>query len=597
MLTKIRRFLFLASALALLGLAGMLVRPLHRQQIRHDLTSEPVKGVSPGMVLATTALGAFRGVIVDIVWIRMENLKNEGKFFEIVQLADLACRLAPRFPKVWDFNAWNMAYNVSVQVPEYSERWPWVKKGIELLRSEGIPNNPNEPELYFSLAWIFMHKIGDQLDDAHFWYKQQLGMTMHEVLGGGGDRETLKRLRDAPRTRRDLLRDAELKAFYTRLVEAGFDPLRIDPEQDVPRYFVYLRRPASLPGKVVEILEAEKNQEYVRRIADFVRARYLRTELNMEPRRMLQLVDQFGPFDWRSPFAHGVYWGSEGKRVAEAYRQRVIRRLKAQGEDTEDIDWGSDYPRYRYNDVNYDRVIYGALQQLVSNGRLLYDDQGRVMPLTGPDYRFTDSMIDYYDQMLGKYGREGKYSTGVMSAYENFLKRVTIEFYYMGDSEDSRRYYKMLREKFPKDKYPPSYEQFVRREMVTYVQGVGPQQARNLVRGLVLRAYLNLGAGADERATALHNRARRVAVLWNKQRGVEDDPRVSQIADFDRIRRSVLLDIFSGKVGVSRRIVNGLKERLPQDVVETLEKAAEEGKDIKQLRPFQLPEKFLREPD
>ncbi|MFW5915460.1 MAG: hypothetical protein ACOCTQ_03185, partial [Planctomycetota bacterium] len=425
MLTKMRRVVFLATALALLGVGGMFVRPLHRQQIRHDLTSAPVKGVSPGVVLATTALGAFRGVIVDVVWIRMENLKNEGKFFELVQLADLACRLAPRFPKVWDFNAWNLAYNISVQVPEYAERWPWVRKGIELLRDEGIPNNPNEPELYFSLAWIYMHKVGDQLDDAHFWYKQQLGLQMHEALGGGGSRDKLEKLRDAPRTRRALLRDEAVSDFYDKLVKTGFDPL--GKSDGVPDYFVYLRRPDSLPERAVELLESEKNSEEVQTIANFVRARYLRRELKLEPDRMLDLMDEYGPFDWRSPFPHAVYWATEGKRVAEAYRERVERRLRALGRDVEDVNWGSDYPNYRYGGINYDRIIYGALQKLVSTGRLMYDADGEIMPLTGPDYRFTDPMIDHYDPMLDKYGREGKYSTGVTSAYENFLVRATVE--------------------------------------------------------------------------------------------------------------------------------------------------------------------------
>jgi hypothetical protein len=597
MLTKMRRFLFLAAALALLGASGMLVRPLHRQQIRYDLSGEPIKGVGPDDVLATTALGAFRGIVVDVVWIRMENLKNEGKFFEIVQLADLACRLAPRFPKVWDFNAWNMAYNVSVQVPEYSERWPWVKKGIELLREEGIPNNPGEPELYFSLAWTFMHKVGDQLDDAHFWYKQQLGIEMHEVLGGGGTREKLNRLKAAPRTRRELLGDEELNAFYQKLVKAGFDPLSKANEQNIYGYFVHLRRPNSIPEAAREMWRAEQNQELAQQITDFARSQRLRNKFRMEPDRMLELMDRFGPFDWRSPFAHGVYWATEGKRVAEAYRERVQRRMVARGKDPEEIDWGSDFPRYRYNDINYDRVIYGALQKLVSNGRLLYDSDGRIMPLMGPDYRFTDAMIDYYEKMLEKYGREGRYSTGVTSAYENFLKRVTIEFFYMGDKEDSRRYYRMLRENFPKDDYPPSYDAFVRDEMMEYVRGVGPSKARNLVRGLLVRSYMNLGSGADERATALHNRARQVARLWNEQRGVENDPRISQVADFNTIRRSVLLDVFSGKVGLPERVVNGLRQLLPEDVVKILEKAAEEGTKIEQLKPFQLPEKYQKEPD
>ncbi len=595
MLNKMRRLMFLATAVALFAVAGMFVRPLNRQQIRYDLTSEPVKGVGPGMVLATTALGAFRGVLVDVIWIRMENLKQEGKFFEIVQLADLACRLAPRFPSVWDFNAWNMAYNVSVQIPEYSERWPWVRAGIELLRDEGIPNNPNEPELYFSLAWIYMHKIGDQLDDAHFWYKQELGMQMHEVLGGGGSREVLGRFAEAPRTRRDFLQDKEVREFYDRLVDHGFDPIR--KKDGVPGFFQYLRRPESIPPKAREIWEAEKNAEVVQKIKDFVRARYLREKLRLDPKLMIDLMDQFGPLDWRSPFPHAMYWATLGKRVAENYRDRVAQRLIRQGKDPAKIDWSSDYPQYEYGDIDYDRVIYGALQKLVSNGRLLYDSEGRVMPLFGPDYRFTDPMIKYYEKMLEKYGEEGRYSSGVTSAYENFLKRATVEFYYMGDKKDSQRYYEKLREEFSTEKYPASYEKFIQKEMVSYVEGAGPSQARNLIRGLLMRSYMNLGADAAERADALHRRAKRIAKLWNAKSGSANETRMSQLVDFKKIRRSVLLDIFRKKIGMPPRIFEGLKQRLPDKTVEILEKAAEEEKKVKQLQPFKVPEKFQKAED
>jgi len=115
--------MLLCITLAFLAVGAMLVEPMYRTQVQYDLTNAPVRGAGPAVVLATTALGAFRGVIVDIIWIRMENLKQKDKFFEIVQLADLACKLSPQFSKVWDFNAWNMAYNISVEIPQLDERW------------------------------------------------------------------------------------------------------------------------------------------------------------------------------------------------------------------------------------------------------------------------------------------------------------------------------------------------------------------------------------------------------------------------------------------------------------------------------------------
>ncbi|MFW6457403.1 MAG: hypothetical protein ACOC0A_03835, partial [Planctomycetota bacterium] len=197
--------------------------------------------------------------------------------------------------------------------------------------------------------------------------------------------------------------------------------------------------------------------------------------------------------------------------------------------------------------------------------------------------------------MRDKYGDEGRYSGGVSSAYENFLKRVTVEFYYMGDRDDSRQYYAKLREEFSKDDYPQSYDRFIRKEMLSYIEGAGPEHAKNIVRGLLLQAYMNLGADANDRATALYNRAERIAKLWNDQRASGERERASQVVNFNDIRRSVLLDIFKEKVQMSPEVMEGLRDQLPERTVEILKEAAEEEKETKQLQRFELPEKFQGE--
>ena len=72
----------------------------------------------------------------------------DDKFFEAAQLADWITDLEPHFAQVWVFQAWNMAYNISVKFKEnapgdYSDRWRWVQRGIDLLRDEGLRYNPD----------------------------------------------------------------------------------------------------------------------------------------------------------------------------------------------------------------------------------------------------------------------------------------------------------------------------------------------------------------------------------------------------------------------------------------------------------------------
>src|SRR5690606_16019333 len=91
--------------------------------------------------------------------------------------------LQPRFPQVWAFHAWNMAYNISVTTHTPEERWSWVNNGIVLLRDQGIPLNPRAVRLYRELSWIFFHKIGQFSDDMQWYYKAQLAREWEEILG------------------------------------------------------------------------------------------------------------------------------------------------------------------------------------------------------------------------------------------------------------------------------------------------------------------------------------------------------------------------------------------------------------------------------
>src|SRR6266853_1021609 len=108
----------------------------------HQSRGEPLENSPPLVAFTTVALGGFRGIIADVLWLRATELQKDGKYFELVQLADWITKLEPRFAQVWAFHAWNMAYNVSVLFNDPPDRWRWVRQGIVLLRDEGLKYNP-----------------------------------------------------------------------------------------------------------------------------------------------------------------------------------------------------------------------------------------------------------------------------------------------------------------------------------------------------------------------------------------------------------------------------------------------------------------------
>jgi len=163
----------------------LLMPAINEERVALQLTAneQVMQNLPPDIAVTQAALGSFRGLAVDVLWARAEQMKQDGKFWEANQLAELVTKLQPRFAQVWAFHAWNMAYNISVATHTPQERWKWVMDGVNLLRDEGIPLNPNSVLLYKELAWIFLHKIGQFSDDMHWYYKPQLAMKWQRILG------------------------------------------------------------------------------------------------------------------------------------------------------------------------------------------------------------------------------------------------------------------------------------------------------------------------------------------------------------------------------------------------------------------------------
>lgn len=157
----------------------------------------PVLGADApaGVRFVTVALGGFRGILADILWLRASNLQEEGRFFEVAQLADWITRLQPRYPEVWAYHAWNMAYNITAVLADPADRWHWVRNGLRLLRDEGIPSNPHNSKLYWELGWMFYDKVGGRWDEATLFYRVNWAREMGEVVGTNSNSvETIRRL-------------------------------------------------------------------------------------------------------------------------------------------------------------------------------------------------------------------------------------------------------------------------------------------------------------------------------------------------------------------------------------------------------------------
>ena len=451
---RMTQLIAVVVCIAFLGLSGLVSADLTASAGRHKLTyTETAEEGDPPQVALGIAMGAFRGLFVNILWIRANELKEEGKYYEAVDLARAITRLQPRFPRVWAFHAWNMAYNISVTTNTPSERWNWVSQGIDLLRSEGIVHNPTDMVVHKELAWLFLHKIQAFADDAHWYYKLQLAAEWHEMLGappmpdpGDNTRETrialfeawLRPIVDAPATLTEVVdANPKVEELIDRLAALDFDPTSRRMLRNVTR--VRLARASAVWPQlretaderflgITELVHDPAYEEAWNDLLAFTRRKVLVEEYNMEPRRMLRYTSTYGPLDWRHPASHALYWGQKG-----------VEGGMTRFETTNSRD---------YDFINTDRMVVHAIQELWRTGNLWFDYNGMMLNrdqqpfyLGIPDTAY----IPVYGEILrdvversyfdGEERAYGSYSAG----YENFMKDAIRFVYRRGQREVAER--------------------------------------------------------------------------------------------------------------------------------------------------------------
>src|SRR5438309_11698980 len=99
---KLKKLLLLVLAAALLAGVSQVQSSLNRDRESLGLTRiKPLENAPPVLAFTTVALGGFRGLISNVLWIRASELQDGDKFFEMDQLADWITKLEPYFVQVW----------------------------------------------------------------------------------------------------------------------------------------------------------------------------------------------------------------------------------------------------------------------------------------------------------------------------------------------------------------------------------------------------------------------------------------------------------------------------------------------------------------
>ncbi len=499
---KAKKITAILIAILILTVGYFVITKVNRTRKEMELVNVDISLQARPDLLTNVLLSVGRALAVDYLWIGLQKMQEEGRYFDAMQRAEWICQLQPRFSSVWVFQAWNMSYNISVAMTTAEDRWRWVMNGVKLLRDRGIPLNPTSLPLYQQLAWIFFHKIGGLTDDHHWYYKTQLARAMEDIIGW--PKPKYKIMAQAPESWEELLQDNLTKEFINRL-----STMKIDVHKDYLHLIKEKRE--NIGEKVLELLDEPKYKSARDKIEGFLRAERLKNEWKLDAKKIAELrsKDLYGPLDFRTPQAHAIYWAHLGL-IKSGRNISFYEALKAGAEKTSDI-----------TALNTKRIIYGAIQDIFRRGRFVITQGGA---LVSPDIRFIPILHRIYLELGKNYAEaEGKKWDGTAgetfrSGHINFLRKAIAMYYQYGRTDLARKYWKILNKLYPNKEYKIGMEPFIYKYVREDIQSMGFADVNATVVMFLIQSYTRYALGDDYESAALKRWAKMIYDAYMQER-------------------------------------------------------------------------------
>lgn len=487
--------------LALLLVANMRVLESRYLKTGEESPVASLEGVPATLALTTFALGPLRGLIVDGLWWRMIQHQDRGNYFETIQLTNWITALQPRFANVWAFGAWNLCYNVAHEFPDPELRWKWIERAISMLRDQALTYTPDHPMIRRELARIFWDRIGKRGDVSQTMFQRNWAMAILPYLPEG-NRNDIMHLLDASRQASALFATPGAEALLADARKAGIDlAAAATPDNPDARAFTaFLQENAS-------------RQAVWDSLRPCYLARQFQSRFRMDLDRMLFIDKEYGPFDWRLPQAHAVYWAIPArKRFTELFtvEERQI-----------------------------DNIVRQSLEQAFRHGRLIYRPETGFF-MTTNNLAILGRMHDYYDAFL-----KDRYSPTYDQLHKEFLTEAVAVLYSYDEITSARELFGHYREDYFTETYHPSFEEFCIDAVQKILLGRSYADSRAMVHAVMYQAYFSLASGDMARARGYARMARQV--YDRHQREYKDAP-AFLLPPFDSIKQGALEELRSGNL-------------------------------------------------
>jgi hypothetical protein len=132
---------------------------LARMRREYDLKESSLGKVDPASASMNLVLLGMRGIAANILWQQAIDLQKTKNWAELRAVTESITQLQPHFLKVWDMQAWNLAYNVSAEWDLVRDRYFWVKEGLKFYQ-QGVLQNQKYGEMQWRTGNTYSQKIG-----------------------------------------------------------------------------------------------------------------------------------------------------------------------------------------------------------------------------------------------------------------------------------------------------------------------------------------------------------------------------------------------------------------------------------------------------
>ncbi|QDT16529.1 hypothetical protein [Alienimonas californiensis] len=204
--------------------------------------------VDPSSSTMNLVLFGLRGVATNVLWQDAMDAKEKKDWARLRSDVDSITLLQPHYEKVWDFQGWNLAYNVAAEWDGVPDRWYWVKEGTKFVM-DGVDRNSQSPDLRFKVGQILGQKIGNA--DEKNYYRRYWNEDPDVAAFGGQTDPELNR--DPAETRSFPHHHLASRAWYQYSVEANDNPKFPRQSQMIEELFV--SKPAEAQRQYAEAIE------------------------------------------------------------------------------------------------------------------------------------------------------------------------------------------------------------------------------------------------------------------------------------------------------------------------------------------------------